>query len=919
MTGFEPRNGFLNFLQKATRSGLHSPLTSTEEAQIQYALASLRTHEELSQYFSGKQKDCWVPSSFSKWSLAKISPTVLQAPSPADQRRALMTYGIQDLMGADEKLWKHFERSRLGAACIEAGRIHQTGYLGLLRFTAQIVGAHYGTLQDNERAIEALNLPLQSTDVNNQKANIHFLVSALNFILREQFQNFRSDDWLREELRSHAERAARDDFRTADHLLPHSEYLKKESLLRDYYADIVSDGGFAKRSGIREEALRQWNISEEKNRKLKEEAEEKTRREREQYLATQINFYHHLKSASHIRMSDGVLVIAKNFADSRDFFQNFLSHSQNFQIADQVTEKVLEILATDPIIFCDDGSISVQASFSSLGIEAKKSLAFYMIIMNIGILDLNEDYYTLILRQCTACLLSEDINLLIDVHRFRKIFERSDKSAFERKICREYSLRYVSERMGVTYKSPTATLRDAKEIIGSTMPLETMPEGAFKNFCDYLYERADIQNRWSAQVVTNPPGVASNECLILGDIEESGENYLFCGSESLITIARPGQGKSQAHVIRNLLYLDAPAIVLDVKPEIFDSTSTWRSRNVGPVYRFQPSAPKESLRFNPLGTVRSEPTEAYADVSRLVPLLMVPRERSEAKSFWESRSAQLLTAAIFDVCVNTTFQPSKKRDMAAVVDWFSVSERQLVETITRLKTSEIRVLARVGNQLDGMDPETQANLFETVLSHIQIWGSPQIEHLISETTIDIGNFRDQKGTIYICVTETELVSYRGLIRSLLGSILFFLREDKPRWKGSPVTFFLDEFPQLGYMEEVEQMVALGRQAGLRLWFFAQSLGQISQSYGDADRLLDMMAAKCFIAPTGSLAELVSRELGTTRDIFGDRDRQLASPQELAGPQYSDKVIVLAGGRKPIRLRRVLAVNDPIASSRGVFK
>lgn len=398
--------------------------------------------------------------------------------------------------------------------------------------------------------------------------------------------------------------------------------------------------------------------------------------------------------------------------------------------------------------------------------------------------------------------------------------------------------------------------------------------------------------------------------LSLGVFEQSGKEYSYDGRASLITIARPGQGKSQAHVIRNLLRLEAPAIVLDVKPEIFDATHGWRANCVGPVQRFAPGDRKGSLHFNPLDGVRDDPVDAYEDIGRIVPLLMVPRDKAGAKSFWESRAAQLLTAAIYDVCLNPDAQLSKRRDMPAVVDWFSVSETQFAKQVQRLQDSPHRVLARLGNQLDGIDPDTQSNIFETVLSHIQVWGSPQLEPLVDCTSIDLGQFRDEDETLYLCVTETELTTYRPVIRTLLGFVLHALKEDKSRWDLPPVTFFLDEFPQLGYMEEIEQMVALGRQPGLRLWFFAQSLGQIEQAYGDANRLLDMLALQAYMSPTGALAEKLSKELGTMRDVFTGIERPLASPQDLAGPEYADKVIVLEGGRRPARLHKVMAFDDP---------
>jgi type IV secretory pathway TraG/TraD family ATPase VirD4 len=399
--------------------------------------------------------------------------------------------------------------------------------------------------------------------------------------------------------------------------------------------------------------------------------------------------------------------------------------------------------------------------------------------------------------------------------------------------------------------------------------------------------------------------------LRLGVFEDSGQEYLFDGNESLITIARPGRGKTQAHVIRNLAYLDAPVVVLDVKPEILDAT-IWGRQKIGGVYAFVPGGPaEETIHFNPLDMVPADPVAADTAIRRLIPLLMVPTEARDAKGFWEGRAAQFLHAAIYDVCLHG----NGNRNMAAVVDWFSPTPRQLAERIIALQESGVRSLVRVGNQMETQDEETRANLFDTVLRHIEVWGSAQIEAVTAKTNFDFSLLLEENISLFICVTPEELVAYRSIIRAFLGQLFQTLRNAKDRQDQPPVTFFLDEFPQLGYMPEIEQMLALGRQAGLRLWLFAQTRGQIKAAYGDADRLLDMMAARCFIEPTGDLAAAIAKELPRTRDFYSGKEHTLATAADLAGPEFKDKVIVLEGGKPPAKLVALKAFEDPEARRR----
>lgn len=350
-----------------------------------------------------------------------------------------------------------------------------------------------------------------------------------------------------------------------------------------------------------------------------------------------------------------------------------------------------------------------------------------------------------------------------------------------------------------------------------------------------------------------------------------------------------------------------PAFVLDVKPEIHDATARWRAANVGPVTTFAPGDHRISAGFNPLDFVPSEPVAAYQAIQRLVSLLMIPPARGTA-DFWEGRAAQMLGAALFDVALNNPFG---RRDMTAVVDWFSSSIEELDESLARLETSSIRLLQRMGNQIRAMPAKQREGVFDNARRSIDVWGGPEVDDLVRHTTFDLRDLRRRNGTLYLCVTPEELVSYAGIIRCLFGMALFAIRDDREAWSMPPVTFFMDEFPQLGYLREVEQMLALGRQSGLRLWLFAQTIGQVQDIYRDADRLMEMMAVRCFMEPSGRMAQELSKELGTARDIWNaDKERPLATPQELAGPDYADKVIVLEGGRQPARLQRVMAFEDP---------
>lgn len=394
--------------------------------------------------------------------------------------------------------------------------------------------------------------------------------------------------------------------------------------------------------------------------------------------------------------------------------------------------------------------------------------------------------------------------------------------------------------------------------------------------------------------------------LTLGQFENSGREYLYDGNESLLTVARPGRGKSQAFVIRNLLRLKAPAVVLDVKPELYAVTAGWRGRFVGPVVRFQPSDLQRSARFNPLDGVPKNSIMASKAIKDLVRLMVVPSSPKGNEGFWEGRAMQFIEAAMLDVALHAS---DGRRNMASVVDWLSPSLEGLAGTIGRLQKCGVPALERIGRELERTPENVRESLFSSAQRHVEIWGAPEVVPLTSTTSWSFDALRQKNGTLYLCVSPEEMVAYAPIIRVILGRALQEYREGRG---GAQVTFFVDEFPQLGYMEGLIRLLELGRGAGCRLWLLAQSIGQIQQRYGDkiTRSIQEMCHLQSFIEPTGEMAHYLEKELGSSQNVYTGRVSPLATARELAGPAYVGKVIVLEGGRQPAVLRRVYAFDDP---------
>jgi type IV secretion system protein VirD4 len=155
--------------------------------------------------------------------------------------------------------------------------------------------------------------------------------------------------------------------------------------------------------------------------------------------------------------------------------------------------------------------------------------------------------------------------------------------------------------------------------------------------------------------------------------------------------------------------------------------------------------------------------------------------------------------------------------------------------------------------------------------------------------------------VYLCLSGDDIDTYTPIVRLIIQQHTNLLLRHT-RGSGLPITFFLDEFPQLGNMESILRLVDVGRGARLRLWLFAQYLGQLRDIYGPgAEGLINSCRVRCFMQPDNQAAELLAPQLGTVLHLLNGERKPLAEPYELMGRAYADKIIVTARGHDPMLL------------------
>ena len=430
---------------------------------------------------------------------------------------------------------------------------------------------------------------------------------------------------------------------------------------------------------------------------------------------------------------------------------------------------------------------------------------------------------------------------------------------------------------------------------------------------------------------------------------ERGDALLqFFGEGHLLTVAPTGAGKGQGHIIPALLDYKGPVIVLDPKGENYRETA-WRRRWCGDVFKWAPFE-DETDTFNPLDFVQT-----YDDARVLAGLLMAAA--SDKDPFWDRSAKDLLIGLILYVKKDRSAGLQNMREVCRLL---APSKEEYKQFLSSLQESGEERLLETANILEDQSESVRMNVFQTLRAHLDVWRSDEITRTTSTTTEDFypseilnrqamhdlsaalgqggrsgpsvdlyenadgtmtqSYTRGSGGSVFLIMPSDKISSYAGVMRVILGMFINEItkavsaleQQDIPDTRGyqTPVMFLLDELPQLGYMDVLENAIAIARSSRIRLWLFAQALDQLTAIYPKADTLIANCRMKMFFRPADlKTAQYISEHLGELENIFGDKT-WLATPQELMGPDYLDFQVALVRGSLPIKSRLRLKYKDP---------
>lgn len=434
------------------------------------------------------------------------------------------------------------------------------------------------------------------------------------------------------------------------------------------------------------------------------------------------------------------------------------------------------------------------------------------------------------------------------------------------------------------------------------LQLSLLGGGLTTLFTALLFIKEKIPNIYGKARFATPSeirkaGLYNNKGLKLG--KAYGHELCLAGYEHIILFAPTGTGKSLSFCVPNLFSWDESCIVSDIKLSLFEMTSTHRKNKGHEVYLWNPASPEGKTHcYNPLDIISNNPQTRIDDIQKIAAIFIPDNPKSEP--IWQVQSRFLFVALVLYI-LDTPGHPKTIGEVVRLVKSqpdFSKFVRETISTCDNLDPLCKHNLMKFGE----LHEKTRLSILATFESYFELFDNPLIDAATSKSDFDIRNLRKNKMTIYIGITNDNIVRLSALLSVFYQQTADVLTRKLPQKDESHgVLFLMDEFSSLRRMESFHKNIGLFREYRLRIAIIIQELSQLYDTYGrdGAKVFLNAKARIAFTQNDLETCEYLEKLLGNrTIKIKNISRRSGASTDRTNSDHYHSKPLL---GTQEIRL------------------
>lgn len=420
----------------------------------------------------------------------------------------------------------------------------------------------------------------------------------------------------------------------------------------------------------------------------------------------------------------------------------------------------------------------------------------------------------------------------------------------------------------------------------------------------------------------------------------SGLDPRFRFTGHVVTVAPTGSGKGIGAVIPNLLDYPGSALVLDVKGENAAVTARARRAMGQAVHVIDPFAVQggSGAAFNVLDRLDPTHPDCVSESAILANALVIAEGKGGDSVHFDESAKNFLQGFMLHIAELDDVQ---RRNLGELRRLLTAGEAQVCELLAHMAADEAAAFgipARAATTLMGMADRERSSVLSTARRNTAFLDDPRIAAALSRSDFDLSDIKAKAMTIYLVMPANRIAHNARFLRLFISAVISAITASQVQ-PLHRVAFLLDEFGQLGYLQQIEEAVSLMRGYGLAFWVFIQDLSQLKGSYPKWQTFLANSAKTFYGTDDYDTAKYISdslgkatiefetessgrnrgtgfsdtggsmnlgRNQGTSQQFAG---RELLTPDEVMrlGP---DKPIVLLKGEYPYLLKRLNYLVDP---------
>ena len=426
--------------------------------------------------------------------------------------------------------------------------------------------------------------------------------------------------------------------------------------------------------------------------------------------------------------------------------------------------------------------------------------------------------------------------------------------------------------------------------------------------------------------------------LLLGKI--NNEYLRYDGDGHLITIAATRSGKGVGTVMPNLLNYTGGMIIADPKGENYAVTAAWRRDHLRQKtvaldpFDLTKDGGSQTAALNPMDFIDIKGKD-YVETSMMLADMIIGRGHRAEDSHWKLEAKGLLFSLILYVASDEKL--ASDRHLIMVRQLLTQGSDAMEKTLRAMKENHLLQVREGAHRIEQKSDRERSGVFSTAQSHTHFLSSPRMQYVLTSTNCNLEELRKGEMTAYIVLPREYLSTFAPWLRLVISSCYYWCTHSaaKKPSVNQRVVFLLDEFANLGYMQNIMEAVSLGGGYGLTMWLILQDLAQLKREYHSE---WESFLANCAVIQTFAIqdpftsqkiAQILGemsiwqrrlnkddgRKLGRMRAGYEESSRPLLKPDELRR-LHPARQLLLVRPYQPVVADKLVYYKDPLTASRA---